>query len=225
MRISAVIPTWCEESRVGPAVHAAFRFADEVLVVDAGSPDGTAEVATRAGATVLQCPEKGRGPQLDYGAGRATGDVLVFLHADTTVAHGAREPIERALADPEVVGGNFYLKFVPCGLWGRVFTLANDVRRRAFGIYYGDSAIFVRREVWREVGGFRAQPIFEDYDFVRRLERMGRTAYVTDVIARTSARRFQHAPLRTLGIWTLLQTLYSAGVPPRRLARWYADVR
>jgi hypothetical protein len=106
-----------------------------------------------------------------------------------------------------------------------VFTLANHLRRERLQIYYGDSAIFVRAATYAALGGFRALPIFEDYDFVRRLEAAGRTAYLRDVVAVASARRFAHSPLRTLGIWTALQALFSLGVSAERLARFYADTR
>ena len=107
-----------------------------------------------------------------------------------------------------------------------LFTWANHARRRWLRIYYGDSAIFVRRRTYDALGGFRELPILEDYELVRRLERHGRTAYVRDVEVHVSARRFERAPLRTLALWTWIQLLYSAfGVSPARLARHYADIR
>lgn len=191
---------------------------------DAGSPDGTASLAERAGATVV-ASEKGRGPQLHAGARACRGDVLLFLHADARLPPQAREAMLGALADETVGGGNFLLRFDPCCGWARLFTWANDVRRRTAGIYYGDSAIFVRRSIYEELGGFRPLPILEDYDLVRRLERRTRTAYVRHVVVTASARRFASSPVRTLGTWALVQGLYTLGVSPSRLARLYADVR
>jgi rSAM/selenodomain-associated transferase 2 len=224
LRLSVVIPAWQEAPRIAAAVAAARGFADEVIVADSGSPDGTAGVALAAGARVVTAP-RGRGPQLQAGARAATGDVLLFLHADATVEPEARQAIFEALRDPEVLGGNFRLAFVPATRWARFYSLANDVRRRWLRIYYGDSALFVRRRVFGPLGGFASMPLFEDYDFVRRLERRGRTAYLRRVEVKASARRFLGAPLRTLLVWTLLQVLYSAGVRPARLARLYRDLR
>jgi rSAM/selenodomain-associated transferase 2 len=224
-RISAIIPTWQEASRIAECVQAAATVADEVIVVDAGSADGTADVARAAGARVISIERKGRGPQLHAGTLAAAGDVLLFLHADAQLRTGARGAMLRALDDPAVVGGNFYLCFFPEGRFARFFTWVNHLRRRWLRIYYGDSAIFVRRDVYEELGGFRAVPILEDYELVRRLERRGRTVYVQDVQVLASARRFEARPWRTLFLWVLIQTLYMAGVSPERLARLYADLR
>ncbi|MFW6087264.1 MAG: hypothetical protein ACODAG_08670, partial [Myxococcota bacterium] len=129
--------------------------------------------------------------------------------------------IERALDDPGVDGGNFLLRFMPDGTWARFFSWANDLRRRWMRIYYGDSALFMRRRAYLALGGFRPLPIMEDYELVRRLERVTRTAYVRDVQVTASARRFEHAPLRTLVLWVAVQVLYMLGLPPRHLARLY----
>lgn len=227
MSISVVIPTWCEAERVAAAVAAARRLGDEVIVADAGSPDGTAALATEAGARVVTAP-KGRGAQLRAGAALASGEILVFMHADAELGAGAREALLAALADPQIVGGNFLLEFAGSDLFARFFTLANDWRRRLFRVYYGDSVLFVRRGVYEQLGGFKPYPIFEDYDFVRRLERQheGRTAYIRDVRVTVSARRFEESPVHTLLVWTLLHSLYSvANVHPERLVGLYADVR
>jgi rSAM/selenodomain-associated transferase 2 len=225
LRISLIIPTWREAERIANCVRLARDVADEVIVVDASSPDGTARLAEAAGARVLVVDRKGRGPQLHAGAVVATGDVLLFLHADAELQPGARDAIVCALREPTTVGGNFFLRFWPEGRFARLLTRANHLRRRWFGIYYGDSAIFVRRAVYEALGGFHALPILEDYEFVRRLERHGRTAYVRDVEVRASARRFETRPLRTLFIWVLIQALFMIGVHPDCLARVYADLR
>jgi rSAM/selenodomain-associated transferase 2 len=224
MRLSVVIPAWNEASTIAEAVGCARAFADEVVVVDAHSPDGTCAVAQAAGATVLQAP-RGRGLQLCAGASAAKGDVLLFLHADGWLPPDARGAIAEALGDPRVLGGNFRLRFDGRGWATSVFSWLNDLRRRWLRIYYGDSAIFVRREVYQALGGFRPIPLLEDYEFVRRLERRGQTAYVRQVVVRASARRFARRPLWTVLVWVLVQSLYSAGVAPARLARLYSDLR
>jgi glycosyltransferase involved in cell wall biosynthesis len=211
MFLSVVIPAWCEADEIAAAV-------------EAGSPDGTAALAARAGARVVQVP-RGRGPQLDAGARAARGDALLFLHADARLPATARGAIAQALADPGVLGGNFHVRYAGDGAWARFFTWASDVRRRWLRIYYGDSAIFLRRAAYDRLGGFRPLPIFEDYDLVRRLERLGRTLYVRDVAVTASARRFEQAPFRTGTLWAVLQLLYSLGVPAERLAPLYGDRR
>lgn len=223
--VTAIIPAWCEEAAIGAAVAAARRIADEVIVADGGSNDATVAIARAAGARVVQSA-RGRGAQLHAGATAARGDVLLFLHADAILPVTARRAIEDALADEAVLGGNFFLRFVPESFAARLFTWANHVRRRYLHIYYGDSALFVRQAAYESLGGFRPLPIFEDYDFVRRVERAGRTVYVRDVRVEASARRFERRPLRTLAIWTALQVSYSVlRVHPDRIARFYATIR
>jgi rSAM/selenodomain-associated transferase 2 len=222
--LSAVIPAWREAETIGAAVAAAARVADEVVVADGGSDDETAALAAGGGARVVVAP-RGRGSQLAAGAEAARGTVLLFLHADARLPPEARSAIAAALADPAIAGGNFRLRFDPPTLAGRAFGLANHLRRRWLGIYYGDSAIFVRRDVYHALGGYRPLPLFEDYDLARRLERTARTTYVADVEVAASARRFARAPLRTLAGWVLLQTLYSAGVPAEWLVPGYRDAR
>lgn len=223
-RVTAVIPTWCEGEEIEAAVSAALEVADEVIVADAGSPDDTAARAAGAGARVIQA-QRGRGPQLDAGAAAAAGDVLLFLHADVRLPPAGRDAIDRALADAAVLGGNFRLSFTPPTPWARVFSGANDLRRRTLGIYYGDSAIFVRRQVFEDIGGFGTLPVMEDYAFVQRLEAAGRTIYIRDVEVAASSRRFASAPVRTALTWALMQGLYSSGVSPAVLSRIYTDIR
>ncbi len=240
MRLSIIIPTFQEAALIGRCVRHALPVADEVLVVDASSGDGTAERAAKAGARVLRDVRKGRGPQLNAGALAATGDVLLFLHADARLRGDARGAIAHALTDPGCAGGNFLLRFVQDtqeagqrhqqrqdahARWARLFSAVNDWRRRIFRIYYGDSAIFVRTTVFSALGGFEEVPIMEDYAFVRRLEQQHRTAYCRQVVVEVSARRFAAQPARTMFLWGAIQTGFSLGVSPHLLARFYHDVR
>jgi rSAM/selenodomain-associated transferase 2 len=224
MSLSVIIPALQEADLIGEAVTAAAAIGDEVVVVDGQSTDGTGERARAAGARVLSAA-RGRGGQLHAGAQAARGDVLLFLHADVRLPPEARPAVLAALADPAVPGGNFHLRFEPATRAARAFTWANDLRRRLMRIYYGDSALFLRRAAYERLGGFRPLPLFEDYELVRRMERLGRTAYVRTVSAVASSRRFARRPLRTVLIWTLLQVLYSGGVSAARLAPLYRDLR
>jgi rSAM/selenodomain-associated transferase 2 len=197
----------------------------EMIVCDGGSSDDTVGVAERhpRRPRVVRAP-RGRAAQLNAGAAQATGEVLLFLHADTRLPAGAWCLLAGATADPEVGGGNFDLRF---DAEDRFAVLLAWFRRRErrLGVYYGDSAIFCRREVFDRLGGYRPLEIMEDYDFARRLEQRTRTVCLPGP-AVTSARRWQRrGVLRTVLTWNVIRWLFLAGVPARWLARLYAHVR
>ncbi len=189
----------------------------EVVVADGGSSDATAGISRARGAA-LALSEPGRGIQLRAGAERATGDVLLFLHADTLPPPDVADQIRGAL-EAGYVGGNFRLKYPGGGALGRWLEALVLVYRRV-GRYYGDSGIFVRRDVYESIGGFPAVPVMEDVIFVHRLERAGKTAFLPGPMT-SSPRRWTGRPLRTLFLWAAMQLAYEAGASPWRLARFY----
>jgi rSAM/selenodomain-associated transferase 2 len=216
-RISVVIPTLDEAAHVERAL-ASVRGADEVIVVDGGSRDPTAALARSAGARVLSAP-CGRGTQLREGALRATGDWLVFLHADTVLEAGWREALY-ALPE-EVVGGAFRFAIDSPRPAFRAVEWGVAWRCRLFRLPFGDQGLFARRAAYRRVGGFQAFPLMEDVDFVRRLGRTGRLAFPPSK-ASTSPRRWERHGIvgATLRNWWLLAQ-FAAGRRPEALARTY----
>lgn len=167
---------------------------------------------------------RGRGSQMHAGASVARGSALLFLHADTHPAPDAGERAMEALREPETVGGNFSVRFDGDGRAARFLTWLYPQLRK-LGLCYGDSAIFVRREAYDEIGGFRPHPIFEDLDLVRRLRRRGRVVHLPAIVV-TSSRRFEDRRFSlTFARWASLQVLYWLGVPPRALNRLYAPIR
>lgn len=224
LAVSLVIPTLNEARHIGEVVrHALSLGPEEVIVADGGSTDETPERARAAGARVVHGP-RGRGACLDAGAASAGGDVLLFLHADTRLPEDAIDHIRVALADRRVIGGNFYLRFVPYTPAAVALTTYNHLRRKVLGIYGGQSAIFVRRTHFEQLGGFGSLPLLEDYEFVRRLEQTGRTVLLS-AWAETSARRFLGREWQAFGAWMAIRTLHRAGVPLDRLVQLYADIR
>jgi rSAM/selenodomain-associated transferase 2 len=229
--ISLIIPTFNEELSIGRSLASIARVRGdfEVIVADGSSTDATvatAQALTPGYARPLRIvvTERNRAIQQNRAAKAARGEVLVFLHADTLVPPDAMEEITSAIEDDSVIGGNFDLIFEGRSWVERFFTWAYRVRR-PFGIYYGDSGIFVRRCVFESMGGFKPLPIMDDYEFVRRLERRGRTVCLETSLI-TSDRRWRVQGLfRTLWSWVWIQTFYSVGVPARYLARWYKPVR
>ncbi|MEZ5399944.1 MAG: TIGR04283 family arsenosugar biosynthesis glycosyltransferase [Bryobacteraceae bacterium] len=224
MTVSVIVPVLNEEPALGDLLASLARLGRdvEIVVADGGSTDGTVRVAKAWGARVVD-GVRGRGPQMNAGVAAAKGETLWFLHADVGVEAEAIEAIEAAFGDEAVVGGNFDIRYE--GGWeARLFSAINR-RRCRFGVIYGDSGIFCRRAAFDCLGGYRDWPVLEDYEFARRLRRHGRLALL-DVPIRVSGRRWQNAGLwRTLWSWFWVQTLYYLGVPPRRLAALYRDVR
>jgi rSAM/selenodomain-associated transferase 2 len=225
LALSIIIPTLNESRSIGETLDAVLKAARgaEVIVVDCGSSDGTAEVARGRGVKVVTS-ERGRGAQMHAGACAARGEALWFLHADTLPSVECAVRITEAFGDPSVVAGNFHVLFDGDRRAARFLTWLYP-RLRRLGLCYGDSGIFVRREAYQRLGGFRAFPIFEDLDLVRRLRRVGRVAYLTATVT-TSSRRFEGRSFAlTFARWSFLQGLYWLGVHPNTLGRMYAPIR
>jgi rSAM/selenodomain-associated transferase 2 len=223
MRISVVIPVLDEAAnlaRLLPELRRACPGA-EIIVVDGGSRDGTADVARgQAGVQLLE-GARGRARQMNAGARQAGGDVLLFLHADTSLPDGAPVAIAAALADPAVVGGRFDVRFDSRRRVLRIVAWFMNARSRATSICTGDQAIFVRRADFEAVGSYPDVPLMEDIELCRRLKARGRLAALRARVT-TSARKWEReGPLRTIGLMWALRLLYFCGVAPARLYRWY----
>jgi rSAM/selenodomain-associated transferase 2 len=221
--ISVVVPTLDEAAALpGLLDHlAALRGRFEVIVADGGSRDGTpALAAAHPSAPRVLSVAGGRAAQANAGAAAAHGDPIVFLHADTCLPAGAHRLLSESTAD----GGNFALRFDGGDRFSRVLGAWYAVQRR-LGVYYGDSAMWVRRRTFEALGGFRTLPIMDDYDLARRLERGFSTACLPGP-AITSARRWRALGVpRTVLSWLVIRWLFLAGVPPERVASLYRRAR
>jgi rSAM/selenodomain-associated transferase 2 len=218
VRIAVVIPALDEAETVEAAIRSA-RSADEIVVVDGGSLDRTADRARAAGAQLLTSP-RGRARQLDAGW-RATGaEVVLFLHADTRLPDGWAGAVRDALAAPDVAGGAFRLRFVDRSLAMRIIEWGANRRAAVAGLPYGDQALFVRRRALEAIGGIAPVPIAEDLDLVRALRTHGRLALLPLAVS-TSARRYQeHGAFRTWARHAVALVAWRLGVDRDRIARW-----
>ena len=220
-RLSIIIPALNEGNSIGPTLDSVSKLSSclEVIVVDGGSDDGTRQIAGARDATVI-ASERGRGLQMHRGAYAAQGEVLWFLHADTIVPADSLDQIAKALDDPQVVAGNFGVRFDGQAPAARFMTWLYP-QLRWLGLSYGDSAIFVRREAYEQIGGFKPFPIFEDLELLRELRMIGTFVHVPAAVV-TSSRRFEGCSFAiTFTRWIVMQLLYWLGVSPRRLGRFY----
>jgi rSAM/selenodomain-associated transferase 2 len=174
---------------------------------------------------VLLTATPGRAPQMNAGAAASRGQILLFLHADTLLPPDARSAIEKALEDPAYVGGRFDVRFERDSGLGRLIGCLINLRSRWTGIATGDQAIFVRRSVFEWLGGFSDIPIMEDVDLTQRLKRIGRMAALRLQVV-TSFRRWDACgPIRTIALMWVLRFLYSVGLSPGTLSRFYGTAR
>lgn len=224
MNISVIIPALNEEEVVEKTLRYLTKVPDvDVIVSDGGSMDRTLEVASRYARIVTS--RSGRGSQMNAGAREASGDILLFLHADTVLPENWKDEILLAMSDERVAGGAFSLRIDSDRPSHKIIAAAANIRSRLTSIPYGDQGIFARRSVFEKLGGFRDIPIMEDVDLMQRLKRAGKVVLLKDKVM-TSARRWEREGVvyTTLRNWLLI-TLYYIGASPERLYRFYKVVR
>jgi len=191
----------------------------EVIVVDGGSRDGTPALAAKRADRVLAAP-RGRATQMNAGAGAAEGDVLLFLHADTSLPPEADHLIDNALAG-RAVWGRFDVRIEGTHPLLRLVAGLMNRRSRLTGIATGDQAIFVTREAFATVGGYPDIPLMEDIVLSRRLKRLSRPACLAARVTTSGRRWQQYGVLRTILTMWRLRLLFLLGADPQNLASAY----
>jgi rSAM/selenodomain-associated transferase 2 len=215
--LSIVIPALNAEALL-PGTLSALGSGAEIMLVDGGSTDRTAAIATAAGARVLTAP-RGRGSQIAAGAAAAVHPWLLILHVDTRLGPGWREAVASHRTQPDSAG---YFRFVLDSADRRARRLERIVawRGRVLGLPYGDQGLLIHRDLLRAVGGMKPMPLMEDVDLVRRLGRRRLRALPADAV--TSAERWERdGYLRRSTRNLLCLSLWFAGVPPRLIRRLY----
>jgi rSAM/selenodomain-associated transferase 2 len=239
--ISVIIPALDEGGHVGNCIESAKKLNPlEIIVVDGGSSDRTKEIAENSGAFVIQS-RRGRGVQMNAGASIAKGEILLFLHADTIISNkasslchpeldsGSEEMLKRVQHDKteivdKYIGGFFRLKFDDDSLSTRLVEFFANLRARLFSLPYGDQAIFIKKEIFEKLGGFREYPFLEDIDFAIRIKKYGKLKYIPlKVVA--SARRlkkgFPFSPILISFRNVFIALLFLFGLSPFRLIKLY----
>ena len=219
--ISVIIPAYNEAEVIDLALSSTQNTTGvERIVVDGGSSDGTPGVAQSRSARIIRSP-LGRARQMNAGAEAAEGMFLVFLHADTRLPEGFDHHIRRILTQSGVVAGAFRFQLDASSAGLRLIERTTNWRAQYLQMPYGDQAIFLTAELFREMGGFPDLPIMEDFELVRRLRGRGRIV-IAPAAAVSSARRWQKlGPFQTTLINQLMIIAFYLGRDPSRLARWY----
>ncbi len=241
--ISVIIPSFNEERRIRACIESAQRINPlEVIVVDGGSTDRTCEIAQEAGAIVIRS-SKGRGIQMNKGASFAKGKVLLFLHADTIMpeteisslchpelgsgSQGMLKQVQHDIMESltdEYIGGFFRLKFDDNSLSTRLVEIFANLRARLFSLPYGDQAIFIKRDVFKKIGGFKEYPFLEDIDLVMRARKFGRLKYIPFKLSHhqeESKKVILFSPIFVSLRNVVIALLFMLGVGPSKLAKLY----
>jgi rSAM/selenodomain-associated transferase 2 len=193
----------------------------EIIIVD-GDPQGSTVGAIQDRNVTAITTDKGRGRQMNAGASAACGEILIFLHADTTLPANALEKISRALQDRDYVGGAFDLKIDSDRLFLKYISARASFRSRRNRIPYGDQAIFIRKKYFDQLGGYKEIPLMEDVDLMRRIKKDGKKIFILPDKVTTSARRWESdGALYTTMKNQILLRLFYMGISPHRLAKYY----
>lgn len=227
--ISVIIPTLNEETTVRQALEQFIGIAEphEVIVADGGSADETIAIARHCelhGVKILSTPA-GRARQMNAGARAALGDVLLFLHADTRLPSDGLEAVMQCMQGESMAGGRFKVKLDNQSFIYRIIGAMINVRDGIFGGFTGDQAIFIKKDTFEKIGGFREIDLCEDLDMARQLKSRGRVVRLP-LFVTTSARRWEKGgAVKIILLMWLIRVLFYAGVSPQRLAKLYADIR
>ena len=226
-RISVIIPVLYETSRINHAIeyiHAQdFRENYEVIVVDGDPEGGTIEVIKHEAVKSIVSP-KGRARQMNAGAAMASGDILLFLHADTRLPDNALQKVSSVMEQEQYIAGAFDLETDSNNLAIRIIARTAIWRSRLTRIPYGDQAIFIQKNYFHKIGRYKDIPLMEDVELMQRIKKMGDSICILSDRVSASARRWEREGILSYSLRNMIiLSLYYMGVSPDKLARYYGN--
>jgi len=225
-RISIIIPVYNESAILRERLNRLFLTdREELIIVDGGSIDNTVAIAREFTDNVF-IEKTGRASVMNSGAVKASGDILLFLHADSTLPSNGFSVIRSTLRDRSVAAGAFHLGIESPCLRFRIIEYASNLRAKFTSFIYGDQAMFVRKELFDRIGGFADIPLMEDIEISRRLKKLGKIMFVRPPV-QSSPRRWMAEGLfyTTLRDWIIAFLYTLMNVSPERLIKYYRNVR
>lgn len=225
MKVSIIVPTLNEELVLEKTLTQFQQLSPhELIVSDGGSDDDTRNIAGRFSHRVIT-GSAGRALQMNVGADEATGDILLFLHADSRIEPESYRKMLEYMKNPKWIGGAFTL-CIESGKWSlKLIALLANIRSKYFGLAYGDQGFFVRKEVFKDMNGFSPIPICEDLDFYYRLRKKGSVILLKEK-AHTSPRRWINEGIFFTTVRNfIIAVLFGLGFPPHILTKWYLAIR
>jgi len=225
LKVSIIVPTLNEELVLeNTLTHIQQLSPHELIVSDGGSNDYTYRIADRFSHRVIT-GSAGRALQMNAGANEATGDLLLFLHADSRIEPESYRKMLEYMKNPKWIGGAFTL-CIESGKWSlKLIALLANIRSKYFGVAYGDQGFFVRKEVFKDMNGFSPIPICEDLDFYYRLRKKGSVILLKEK-AHTSPRRWINEGIFFTTVRNfIIAVLFGLGFPPHILTKWYLAIR
>lgn len=222
-RISIVVPSWRDADNLAVLLPklASIPGIAQTIVVDASGDERSAQIARDCGAQLLKCSAPNRGAQMNVGATFASGDAVIFHHADTELDREHIEAVRNALRNPQIIGGAFHRKFDERHPRLRFLERAGRYLSEHGGTLYGDQSIFVRREAFLRMQGFAQIPLMEDVEFSKRLRAAGKLAILDPPVSTSARRHARRGAWKTTIQNGLFIVLYKLGVSPVTLHRWY----
>ena len=223
--VSVIVPVYNEEKVL---LESAVWFTNlskyaELIFVDGGSLDASFKIAQGYGKVIQS--KRGRAAQMNCGAGLAKGDILLFLHVDSNISAQALESIKVKISVDGFIGGCLTQRIDNEAFIYRLIEAQGNFRARSSRVFYGDQGIFVRKDIFWELGGFPEEPIMEDILFTKKLRKRGNTVVLPDRIMVSPRRWEKKGIIKTTFLFNLIYILYCLKVPLHNIKIFYEDLR